>query len=437
MQKYSSEIKKLSHQQLLSQIKLLVQKERNTHIQVLHHLKEIDSRKLYLELGFSSLFDYAVKELNYSEGAAYRRIKAMKLCRDLPDTEDRLQSGKLSLSSASQLQAFFEKQAKRIKTENSKKKENKKTDGISKIAQNNFTIPQQGCSVEDQKGNESSLFLNVEEKQGLVKRAEGCSTRATMKLLLEADPSLSVSKEQARFLGNGKVEIKFVIDESCYKKLEELKSFLSHKSPILSHRELLSILLEEALEKHDPRRKKVRKTRMNKETITSSQKWESKNINNKQGHKNKAQQPIVTSAQKLRLQQVNGLAATFRQKREYGSKAKQINRAIPSHLRKHIWERDEGQCTYVNSKTRRKCSSKHLLQIDHIRPFSLGGKSEASNLRLLCAGHNQLRSEKDLWKKNQSYFSGLISAFFFSLSSLSSLSSLFSLFSLFSLSSDS
>ena len=248
MQKYSSEVKKLSNQQLLSQTKFLVQKERNTHIQVLHHLGEIDSRKLYLELGFSSLFDYAVKELGYSEGAAYRRIKAMKLCRDLPDTESRLQSGKLSLSSASQLQAFFEKQAKKIKTEKFKTgiklshqtKEDKKTDGISKIAQDNYTISQQGFSAEDQKGNESSLFLNVEEKKDLVKRAEGCSTRATMKLLSEADPSLSVSKEQTRFLGNGKVEIKLVIDESSHKKLEELKNLLSHKSPVLSHGELLN-----------------------------------------------------------------------------------------------------------------------------------------------------------------------------------------------------
>ena len=355
MQKYSSEIKKLSNQQLLSRTKFLVQKERNTHIQILHHLDEIDSRKLYLELGFSSLFDYAIKELGYSEGAAYRRIKAMKLCRDLPDTESRLQSGKLSLSSACQLQAFFEKQAKKIKTEKSKK-EDKKTDGISKIAQNGFTISQQEFSTEGQKDNKPSLFLNIEEKKHLVKRAEGCSTRATMKLLSQVDPSLSVSKEQARFLGNRKVEIKLVIDESCHKKLEELKSFLSHKSPVLSHAELLSILLEEALEKHNPRRKKVRKT-MKKEKVTSAQKW------------------------------------------EYRNKSKQINRAIPTHLKKHIWERDEGRCTYVHPQTKRKCSSKHLLQIDHIRPFSLGGKSEVSNLRLLCAGHNQLRSEKTFGRK--------------------------------------
>ena len=274
-QKKSSEIKKLSNQQLLSQTKLLVQKERDIHIQVLHHLDEIDSRKLYLEQGFSSLFDYAVKELGYSEGAAYRRIKAMKLCRDLPDTEHRLQSGKLSLSSACQLQAFFEKQVKKTKkeiqrtNEESLKIEDKSKEVFLKTAQEN-TITQQDFCIKDQTENQPSLPLSVEEKQELIRKAEGCSTRATMKLLSEADPSLSIPKEQIRFLGKGKVEIKFVIDEDCHKKLEELKSLLSHKHLALSHRELLSILLEEALEKHDPRKKKMRKTSVKKEIVTSA-----------------------------------------------------------------------------------------------------------------------------------------------------------------------
>ena len=285
-QKHSSEVKKLSNQQLLSQTKLLVQKERNIHIQVLHHLGEIDARKLYLEQGFSSLFDYAVKELGYSEGAAYRRIKAMKLCQDLPDAESRLQSGKLSLSSACQLQAFFEKQAKKVKAEKHRqeirssnqtkeqkqellnqkpkqeaiqttiKEENRIAKGLLEISQNNSTTSSsQEFSAEDQKENVSIPSLSLEEKQQLVQKAEGCSTRATMKLLSEQDPALSVSKEQAQFLGNGKVEIKVVIDESCHKKLEELKSLLSHKNPTLSYRELFSILSEEALKKHEPRRR--------------------------------------------------------------------------------------------------------------------------------------------------------------------------------------
>ena len=113
-------IKQLSNKELLSHTKFLVKKERNIHIQILRHLAEIDSRKLFFKQGFFSLFDYAVRELGYSEGAAYRRIKAMKLCCALPETANRLQSGRLSLSVASQLQVFFEKQDKKIKEEEKK-----------------------------------------------------------------------------------------------------------------------------------------------------------------------------------------------------------------------------------------------------------------------------------------------------------------------------
>ena len=68
-------LKKFSDDFLMSQTKALVQKERKLNIEILQHLQEIESRKLYLERGFSSLFEYAVKELGYGEGAAYRRIK--------------------------------------------------------------------------------------------------------------------------------------------------------------------------------------------------------------------------------------------------------------------------------------------------------------------------------------------------------------------------
>ena len=105
--------------------------------------------------------------------------------------------------------------------------------------------------------------LSREEKENLVKRAQGCSTRATEKLLSEADPSLSLlKKEKVRFLEKGKVEVKIVIDEKCHKELEKLKNLLSHRNPNLSYGELISILSKEAVKKHDPR---VKNTRQRKE----------------------------------------------------------------------------------------------------------------------------------------------------------------------------
>ena len=171
------------------------------------------------------LFKYAAKELDYSEGAAYRRIKAIKLCRDLPDTKSRIQSGKLSLSSACQLQAYFEKQAKKAKV----KKHRQEIKSSNQTEEQKQKMETQKSFLETSQNNFTTSSPQEFSNTTSIKKVEGCSIRATMKLLSEADPSLSIPKEQIRFLGKGKVEIKFVIDEDCHKKLEELKSLLSHK----------------------------------------------------------------------------------------------------------------------------------------------------------------------------------------------------------------
>lgn len=58
-------------------------------------------------------------------------------------------------------------------------------------------------------------------------------------------------------------------------------------------------------------------------------------------------------------------------------------RYIPASLKRTVWLRDQGQCTYKD------CRSKYFLELDHIQPLALGGKTELSNLRLLCRVHNQ------------------------------------------------
>ena len=425
-------IKQLSNKELLSHTKTLVQKERDIHIQVLRHLAEIDSRKLFFKQGFFSLFDYAVRELGYSEGAAYRRIKAMKLCRELPETANHLQSGKLSLSAASQLQIFFEKQDKKIKEEEKKALSLKSIEGKvsvhkmkekqkSREAQILIKTPEKEVLKKEETGehlkieedfqnedlNRTSLKpLSQKEKENLVKRAEGCSTRATERLLSEVDPSLSLpKKEKVRFLGKGKVEIKVVIDEQCHKELEKLKNLLSHRNPKLSYGELISILSKEAVKKHDPREKNTRQRKeekVQKNPSVKKQEFKDKSVElavtfaPKLRQKDQTPEHLealsgkpVTSAKSGQINQYSKEKSTFAPKRKH--QIKKISRYIPSHLRKYVWERDAGQCTYIHQETKRRCASKHLLQIDHIQPFALGGRTEKENLRLLCAGHNRHR----------------------------------------------
>ena len=97
----------LGDQQLLEQARRLAANQRCLEVHVLNHLDEIDRRGLALRRGFSSLFDYAVRELRFTDAAAQRRIQAMRLCRRHGWMRGSLQSGELSMTSAAQLETTF------------------------------------------------------------------------------------------------------------------------------------------------------------------------------------------------------------------------------------------------------------------------------------------------------------------------------------------
>ncbi len=62
-------------------------------------------------------------------------------------------------------------------------------------------------------------------------------------------------------------------------------------------------------------------------------------------------------------------------------------RAIPAEVRRQVWERDRGQCTFVGEDGRR-CESRFQLEFDHVTPVKLGGKPTVEGLRLRCRPHN-------------------------------------------------
>lgn len=59
--------------------------------------------------------------------------------------------------------------------------------------------------------------------------------------------------------------------------------------------------------------------------------------------------------------------------------------------RRAVWRRAGAQCEHVDPSSRRRCITRHALEIDHIVPLSKGGTDELSNLRLLCDAHNRGR----------------------------------------------
>ena len=66
----TSTVGALSDPALLRATSTLVRHERHLQGAVIDHLGEIEARRLYLRRGCSSLFDYAVRELGYSDAPA-------------------------------------------------------------------------------------------------------------------------------------------------------------------------------------------------------------------------------------------------------------------------------------------------------------------------------------------------------------------------------
>ena len=69
-----SEWRAFSDRELVADTKKCVEREREATLAVLERLREIRRRQLHLEIGYSSLHEFCVVELGYSDGAAYRRI---------------------------------------------------------------------------------------------------------------------------------------------------------------------------------------------------------------------------------------------------------------------------------------------------------------------------------------------------------------------------
>jgi hypothetical protein len=70
------------------------------------------------------------------------------------------------------------------------------------------------------------------------------------------------------------------------------------------------------------------------------------------------------------------------------------SRHIPAAVRREVYERDGGRCSYIDARGGRCCEAR-CLELHHLEPFAKGGAHSASNLALRCPAHNRLAAEQD------------------------------------------
>ena len=260
----TSTVGELSDRELLRQTSTLVRHERHLQGAVIDHLAEIDARRLYLQRGCSSLFDYAVRELGYSDAAAGRRIGAVRLCADQPGARERLRDGSLTLSAAAELQWAFDRQRRRgsISGTASSAPAGSVLAGstpASSAAENApateeppaDSAPAPAPSASD---SEPPLVLDAVGRRTLLEEAAGKSTRQVRRMLADLDPELALPADRMRPLGDGRYELKAVIDADCHQGLEQLRGLLSHVDPRMTIGQLVGRIVQEALDRHDPSR---------------------------------------------------------------------------------------------------------------------------------------------------------------------------------------
>src|SRR5713226_1408637 len=104
---------------------------------------------------------------------------------------------------------------------------------------------------------------------------------------------------------------------------------------------------------------------------------------------------VVREAFKLVLERDRKRKALTDRPRARSEGSSENDRYVPATVKRAVWERDQGRCTWPMGDGE-VCGSTHRLEFDHDLEVALGGKPTIENIRLLCKSHNLMKAEQHL-----------------------------------------
>jgi hypothetical protein len=315
---------------LLRDLSNMVGQERLATADLLVHIAEVDARELYVRAGYSSMHMYCVEELRLSDDAAFRRIRAARAGRKFPALLEALAAGRLHLAAVSLL-------APHVTSENVEElirlATHRRKSEIEASLARRFPVPERPAILRPIYVRTSNRSLLVPGRVATEVSMSSSETRAPEHPDAAKPPALEC------FL------LQVTIAKSTRDKLRHLQALLSHAIPTGDVAQVLDRALDVAIEYHEKRK--------------------------------------AGSGEAVPSQAPCARRCSIRRDQRY----------VPAHVRRAVWERDRGQCTFVSSAGRR-CTATRFLEFDHMDPVARGGRATVDRMRLRCRAHNQYEAER-------------------------------------------
>jgi len=332
---------RLSNHELLAQVKLLAQREREATAVLIAHLAVLDERTLYLAEGCSSMFTYCVQVLHLSEHAAYGRIEAGRAARRYPVILELLSDGSVNLTTVHLLAPHLTRENHGELLEAAKHKSKRQVEELVARLRPQPPVPS------------SIRRLPAPNRASAPATASGDALRldSAGELPPPAAPSPARPAVVAP-LAPERYKIQFTASAETYEKLRLAQDLLRHQVPDGDLGQVIDRALTALLK--DLTRQKFAATDRPRESAVdrphTSRDYESQ----------------------------GGVAGS---------------RHIPAEVRRTVWTRDGGQCAFVAHNGRR-CTERAFLEFHHVVPYGAGGEATVENIQLRCRAHNGYEAER-------------------------------------------
>jgi hypothetical protein len=331
--------------------------ERKHLVEFLRILAEIDARKLYVERGFSSSFVFLRDGLSMSEDQAYRRVATARVGRKFPRVFAMIEAGELHMTGVSKL-------AKHLTHDNHTElldaARHRSKEQIEVLIATRFpsppaktsvrrttTTPTAPRSTEDAQGGSDAGAPPTPEAapQPADRRPGAPSTEPTPAAGASPSPAALEPPAPPRRAPPSTVSPTSASTYTFrFSGSERAKALLERAQDWLPHGTEVGEVFERALEL------------------------------------------LVQDLEKKKFKTTNKPRTAPPEDAPAGE------RYVPAAVKREVYTRDEGQCTYVSPEGRR-CGETSHLEFDHIFPVALGGNSTVDNVRLRCRAHNQYAAE--------------------------------------------